>query len=515
MTDVVAPAARRPAAPWKAPAHDQFDTSHLVKDLERRTVIGGAVTLSSQAAKFTLRLGSTAILARLLTPADFGLIAMATVVTGFVELFKDAGLSMATVQREKITHAQVSTLFWINVALSLLLGAIVAALAPALAAFYGEPRLTAVTLVLAGTFLFGGLAVQHQALLRRNMQFGRLAVIELIALAAGIATAVLMAGNGFGYWALVGMTAATSATTALLSCAMSGWIPGRPRRTAGIGECLALGLGLSSASFLGYLRETFPRLLIGKLFDPLSLGLYSKAQELLMVPLRQALPPVISVLVPTLCRLQNDPPRFRSVYNQVFCLALLISYPAGVVAVINAREIVALLLGAQWFDAIPLVQAFSLFALSLVPASLGTAILTSLGHAASLARWNFVSLLILVACVAVAAPFGIVAIAFAVSGSSLFIRTPAFFALIGRETCIPAANLLGSTLIFSFCALMGAGAGVLLLHMIPVELVLARLLLGSSSTIVVYLACVAIVPLGRQTLGAVWKLRYGGLNHAA
>ena len=142
------------------------------------------------------------MLARLLTPADFGLIAMIAVVTGFVEMFKDAGLSVATVQRATVTHAQASTLFWINVALSLAVTLVVAALAPAIAWFYDEPKLTAITLALSATIVFGGLAVQHQALLRRRMEFGRLAFIEIASLAAGVVTAVLMAGRGWatGRW---------------------------------------------------------------------------------------------------------------------------------------------------------------------------------------------------------------------------------------------------------------------------------------------------------------------------
>src|SRR5687768_196555 len=95
-----------------------FRTDHLMADLKGRSIRGGVVTLSAQAVKFCLQLGSTAVLARLLTPADFGLIAMVAAFVGFVELFKDLGLSVATIQRAEITHQQVSTLFWINVALS-------------------------------------------------------------------------------------------------------------------------------------------------------------------------------------------------------------------------------------------------------------------------------------------------------------------------------------------------------------------------------------------------------------
>ena len=152
-----------------------FRTDHLRDDLKGRSIRGGSITLAAQVMKSVVQMGSMMILARLLTPFDFGLIAMVMAVTAFANMFKDAGLSMATVQREDITHAQVSTLFWINVGLSVVITLVVAGLAPVLAWFYQEPRLTGITIALAGTFVFGGLTVQHQALLRRQMRFRELA----------------------------------------------------------------------------------------------------------------------------------------------------------------------------------------------------------------------------------------------------------------------------------------------------------------------------------------------------
>ena len=154
-----------------------FQTEHLKKDLQARSFRGGVVTLGAQGAKFALGLLSTAILARLLRPQDFGLVAMVTSITAFIGLFKDLGLSNATVQRLHITHEQISFLFWINVVLSLATTLLVIALAPVIAWFYHEPRLFHVTLILSLSFVISGLTVQHQALLRRQMQFKSLAVI--------------------------------------------------------------------------------------------------------------------------------------------------------------------------------------------------------------------------------------------------------------------------------------------------------------------------------------------------
>ena len=151
-----------------------FRTDHLRADLKARAARGGVLAVGSQGVKFCFSMAATIVLARLLTPADYGLIGMVAVVTGFVSLFKDMGLSQATVQREEVTAAQVSTLFWINVVVSAAAMFVTAALAPAVAWLYGEPRLTLITVGYAAGFIFGGLSVQHEALLRRQMRFGAL-----------------------------------------------------------------------------------------------------------------------------------------------------------------------------------------------------------------------------------------------------------------------------------------------------------------------------------------------------
>ncbi len=156
-------------------------TSHetSTKDLKAKTLRGGAAKVGAQAASFVMRIGSLMILARVLDPKDFGLVGMVTVVTGVFGLFKDAGLSMVTVQRATITDEQVSTLFWINMLVGAGLAVLSVAIAPALVVFYREPRLFWVTIVLATGFIFNAAGVQHSALLQRQMRFGTLAAIEV------------------------------------------------------------------------------------------------------------------------------------------------------------------------------------------------------------------------------------------------------------------------------------------------------------------------------------------------
>src|SRR5580658_10598942 len=158
---------------------DALNTDHLHADLRGRSVRGGMQTLTSQGTQFAIQTVATVVLARLLTPADFGLVAMVSTLTGLGQAFADLGLSEATIQRKEISHDQVSALFWINVAIGLGLMLITAALAPAFARFYRDPRLTNITLVVSLTFLVGGLRVQPDAILRRQMRFFALAIRDI------------------------------------------------------------------------------------------------------------------------------------------------------------------------------------------------------------------------------------------------------------------------------------------------------------------------------------------------
>src|SRR5713226_612114 len=174
-----------------------------MKDLKERVIRGGFAKVCAQAANFTLRIGSLMVLAQLLDPKDFGLVGMVTAFTGVLNLFRDFGLSTATVQRVDVTDEQVSTLFWINVLVGVALGILLIAMAPVVVAFYHEPRLLWVTIILATSFVFNGFGVQHTALLERQMRFTALAAIDIFALLVSTIIGISMALAGFGFWALV------------------------------------------------------------------------------------------------------------------------------------------------------------------------------------------------------------------------------------------------------------------------------------------------------------------------
>src|SRR6266550_2450818 len=211
-----------------------FATDHLLANLRQRTISSGLITAAAQGAQFFLNLAYIMVLARLLAPQEFGLVAMVTTVMGFLRVFKDAGLSTATVQREEITHAQVSNLFWINVAMSGAISLILAAGSPIVAWFYREPRLIPITLLLSSTFLLSGLTIQHNALLRRQMRFKAIAIIQVGSMLIGIAVGVGMAWLKYNYWALVGGNLATVIATVALTWLAIPWRPQVPARRSGV-----------------------------------------------------------------------------------------------------------------------------------------------------------------------------------------------------------------------------------------------------------------------------------------
>jgi len=205
-----------------------------MKDLKEKTIRGGAARIVAQGANFAFRIGSVMIIARLLAPEDFGLVGMVTAFTGVLNLFRDFGLSTATVQREEVTEEQLSTLFWINMLVGVILAILAVVLAPVVVRIYNEPRLLGITMVLSLGFLFNAAGIQHSALLQRHLRFTALAVINVASLVVAALVAIGMAKMGYGYWALVGQTVTVPLTLTVGTWIAAAWIPGRPRRSADV-----------------------------------------------------------------------------------------------------------------------------------------------------------------------------------------------------------------------------------------------------------------------------------------
>jgi O-antigen/teichoic acid export membrane protein len=420
---------------------EHFKTDHLLVNLKSHTISSGAVTMSAQGGKFVLSLVSTMILARLLTPRDFGLVALVTTSMGFLYVFKDAGLSIATVQRERITHAQVSNLFWINVAVSILGSLIIASSAPVIGWFYRDSRLVGITLFLSATFVMSGFTVQHQALLKRQMRFRALAVIEVVSMAVGVLVGVLMALLGYRYWSLVGSSLSLESTGLLLTWSVSSWRPQLPTRRSGIGPLLSFGAHRTAGDFVVSLARGADNLLIGRVYGSGPVGLYSRATALLIRPLEQFLNPINAVFVPALSRLQSQPERYRSTFLRLYeTIALIACLFAGLFLALS-RPLTLMLLGPKWEQAAVIFGGFTIAALCIPLANSSTWLFTSQGRGRDMLVTQSVNAFFIVLSFIVGLPFGPVGVAIAFSMSSLLIRLPVLYFAVGRRGPVRTLDL--------------------------------------------------------------------------
>ncbi|MBU1566210.1 MAG: lipopolysaccharide biosynthesis protein [Proteobacteria bacterium] len=475
--------------------NNQFSRNHLLDDLKGSSVRGGVATSIGQGIKFILNLGSTMILARLLTPYDFGLVAMVMAITSFINIFKDLGLSAATIQKSEINHDQVNTLFWINVAIGGLLLCITLALAPAVAWFYKDPRLTSVTAVLSIAFLFGGLTVQHEALLRRQMRLTEIVVIDILSVVAGILTATLCAIIGWGYWALVGM----QIVTVVMHCAgvwtVSSWRPGWLVSQPRVRSMLKFGAYLTTFNFMNFFARQFDNILIGRFLGAEPLGIYSRAYSLLLVPIAQVTAPISSVAVPALSNLQLDPKRYHRYYLQAIKIIGYFSFTLVISLAALSEEVVALILGDQWMGAVPIFRIMAVAAMFQPILSTVGWIYVSLGQTRRMAMWGAIACPLIAVSFIIGLPWGVMGVATSYAACIILLAHPQLAFATKESPITPCDVYKVAARPFCVSVLVGiaiAGVRFLISPLHPLLTIFVCGLGGCSLFIIIYLVCPSV-----------------------
>lgn len=477
-----------------------FNTERLKTGLGARTARGGAVTFASQAFKFGAGLGATMVLGRLLAPADYGLIGMVAVVTGFVSMFKDLGLSAATVQREEITSEQVSTLFWVNVALSIGVGLVTVALAPLVAWFYGEPKLLFITMVYALGFLFGGLTVQHEALLHRQMRFAAQAICEIVALVITITVTITLAWRGAGYWALVAGHLTTSFVYMILIWTVCRWHPGPPSRHSDVRSMLHFGGNLTGFGVVNFFARNLDNLLIGRVWGSQQLGLYAKAYQLLTLPIDQINAPITTVAVPALSRLNDSPERYRRAYLRIIEKISVVTMPGVALLIATADWVVLVALGPQWKQAGQIFAALGVAALIQPIANTTGWLFISQGRTRDMFRYGLVASTIIVTAILIGLPWGAPGVATAYALVWVTIVTPLLFYWVGRTGPVRPRDFY-VTVAPAFCAALGVLVALFLFRRSGVIVnPLAGLAASFGIACVVALVILYAIPAGRRAL---------------
>jgi O-antigen/teichoic acid export membrane protein len=480
-------------------AIDVLSTEHLRGDLKRRSFHGGLFTLGAQGALYLVAFVATVVMARLLTPTDYGLVAMVTTISQLGQAFADLGLSEATIQREKINHEEVSALFWINVAIGLGLMLIMAALAPCLAWFYREPRLLKIALVVSTTFLMGGLRVQHDALLKRQMRFIALALRDLGSMIVGVIVALLLVWRGAGYWAIVALSLCSTAGQTLLSWFMVRWLPSPPRRSTNVRSLVDFGSNVAASYLIYNINRSADQVLIGWAWGAGPLGLYSKAYNLLMLPVRQLGQASGKVSVPAFSRLQDEPERFARYYLRLTNLMFWISAPLFAFLFLAAQPVIVIALGKQWSGAVPVFRLLAVSAFAQVLLDPLLWLLVSLGQSGRLLRLLFIISPILIASFAIGLPFGIKGVA--LSGSLCLVGMfPWVLKFVFHGTHLTLQKLGQAILCPISVCLMAALGGEVALRLTAPQGTIPQLMVAGVALLTIYSLSLLIPPVRHEVL---------------
>lgn len=395
--------ARRFPAPDSSPAGRS--------SVERKAARGFVLTLGAQVARTVIALGSAALLARLLGPEPYGLFSMVTVVTGFLFVFNEVGLSLATIQKETLEDTELNSLFWLQLALSSVVAVVACAASPALAWFYGEPRLTGMTIAMAPAFVMMGVYSQPRALLRRALEYRTVATIEVMAALLAAVLAAVVALQGGRHWALV-MQLLAQYFVLLVGFSWScRWRPSRPRIERSVLPHVEFGRHFFGHRVLEYVAVALDRALLGAFFGPTTLGLYERASSLLAAPMSQMAQPMTMVLVPALSRLQSDPAAFRDLFIRYFRVLAWFTLPLMGFLVGSSREVVGVLLGPKWHAAVEIFAVAAVGAALAPLAATRSWLLLPLGRTRTMWRLGVAMFPLLIIAVAVAAPRGAVPVA--------------------------------------------------------------------------------------------------------
>lgn len=455
--------------------------------------------MGSQAVSIGIQMISTVVLARLLTPESYGLVGMVMVVIAFAALFKDLGLSMATIQRESLTTAQVSVMFWVNVVVGGFLSLLVALAAPLVVWFYGKPELLWMTVALGGNILISSLGAQHSALITRQMRFKALATARLSSAFGGLIISILGALAGWAHWALIAGAIGTSVLQTAMFWCFSSWRPGFPQRNTGARSMIRYGLNLTGFELVNFFSRNLDNILIGRVWGDAALGFYSRAYRLVLFPVSQIRTPLVAVAMPALSRLQDEPLRFRNYYRRLLSILAIACMPISAFVVVASEPLVLTLLGPQWLAVAPLAGWLAVAAFLQPVAGLFGAVLMAKGLANRHFRCGFASALFLTLVFITTIPHGveILVIGYALSGYVLFLPV---FIYASRGTAITLADFCSGVWRPAFASIVSAALLYLLRLKLPNLPPAGELSLLAFAFTAITSACYLALPGGWRTL---------------
>jgi O-antigen/teichoic acid export membrane protein len=417
------------------------------------------------------RLIVAVLLARLLAPRDFGLAGMCLVFSSLVLVFSDLALGAALVQREKLSDHDRATAFWTSVGAGIVFTLVGLAAAGPLAAFYDEPDVQPLLMVLSSTFLISSIATTHEALLVRELQFRAVELRVMVGLLFGAAAGVITALQGGGPWAIIAQQVTTALVTTILIVKRSPWRPTLRFSRAALRDMGGFSGFVLGHRLLYYIHRNADNLLIGRFVGAAGLGIYGLAYNVMLIPFSRIAGPIQQVLFPAFSRMQDEPERIAALWIRATRLVGAISIPALCGLVVVAPDFVPVVFGDRWNDAVPLIQILAWVGLLQSLQTLNTEILQARDRTSTIFRFSLVFFVAHLTAFVVGLHWGVVGVAAAYAISSTLVE-PVFTWLTARAVgisplrlvqsfwgVVQASVVMGATVYVVRSVLVTAGAG--------------------------------------------------------
>jgi len=352
-----------------------------------------------------------ALLARLLEPAAFGLIAMANVFVAFTKVFLDQGFAMAIIQRRDLEQGHLNTAFWANVLIGLVLTCLGIAIARPVAQLFSEPELTPIIRWFSVLFLASSLSAVQQALLKREFEFKKLAVRSLVAVLLGGIVGISMALQGYGVWSLVGQQLTNSIVQLALLWRVSHWRPGIEISARHFKDLFSYGANIVGINFTEFLNRNADKFMIGYYLGPIALGYYAVAYKLLETLSLLFASVTSQVTFSSFSAMQSNTERMRNAFYTATQLTSLVTFPMFAGLAVIAPSFIILIFGPQWQASVPVVQVLMLVGILESVYLYNANVMLAMGKPSWRFKLNLLNSLVNVAGFVIAVRWGIVAVA--------------------------------------------------------------------------------------------------------
>jgi PST family polysaccharide transporter len=483
-----------------------------VGEVQRLAVRGAGFTVASSGLGLAIQIVATVVLARLLTPADFGLVAMVTTFSLLLTNFGLNGFTEAIIQREEMDGVLASNFFWISLGAGLLLTLGFAAAGPLLVRFYHNAMVEPVTAGMSITVFITSCSVVHLALLKRAMLFSRLSANDIFSRIASVSVSIVLAWAGCGYWALVAGSAAQALTQAIGACVLCRWIPGPPRGVAGMAAMLRFAANVYAHFTVNYVGRNTDNLLVGWRFGAQTLGFYKKAYDLFACSGNQLTAPLTNVAVSALSRFRTNSIRYKQLLLSAMAVTAFVGMGVGADLTLVGRDVIRVLLGPGWA---PAGRVFTFFG-----PGIGIMLLyythgwihLSIGKAERWFRWGILEYAFTALLFVGGLPWGPEGIAAAWTASFWILTVPALW-YAGKPIQLGISPVVAAVWKYVIASTLAGIASAAIMRNLPIlvaasstRAALARIVVDSLVFVTLYLSSVILLHRGFAPLRLVARL---------